>query len=133
MQEPLHGCIMVRVFKEHFNTLVSRAPWVGGTMSVNIEHKLYKFIHVSVLETCSQSVGIFKDWNHWFLPPKLYTFMFGLQPSVEANARPRTVCCGMSWWPKAHIATSWIGITPGIFVACHLSPVSPTLLHCLIK
>lgn len=26
----------------------------------------------------------FKDRNHWFFPPKLYTFMFGHQPLVEA-------------------------------------------------
>lgn len=112
-----------------FNTLVSWGPRVEGTMPVNIKHKLYKFTHVSVRKTCRLSVGTFKDQNRWFLPPKLYTFMFGHQPSVEANTRPRIIC--MSWWSNVSTVTSWIGIAPETFAACHLlSPVSPAALHC---
>lgn len=132
MQEPLHRCIMVQHWEYCLINSSVGGEWVGGIMPVNIKHKLYKFIHVSILKTQILSVGIFfflKDPNRWFLPPKLYTFMFGHQPSMEVNTRPKVICCSMSWWPKVHTATSWIAIAPGTFVDLVIHHLSSALPH----
>lgn len=129
MQEPLHRCIMVQHFEEYFLIHSSVGGHGSRVQCQSISNTNYTSSHVSVRKTCSLSVGTFKDQNRWFLPPKLYTFMFGHQPSVEANTRPRIVC--MSWWSNVSTVTSWIGIAPGTFAARHLlSPVSPATLHC---
>lgn len=125
MQEPLNRCVMVLDFKEYF--LKGSSAGRHGVGGHNVSQyqtqtiQVHTYIHIL-------SVGIFKNQNHWFLLPKLYTFRFGRQPLVKANVRPRTICCGVSQWSKTHTAASWICVTPGTFVSCHLlPPVSPAV------
>lgn len=116
-----------------FNKLVS---WRGMGWGYNASQYQTQTIQVHTClnpeDTNSISGDFFfflKDPNRWFLPPKLYTFMFGHQPSMEVNTRPKVICCSMSWWPKVHTATSWIAIAPGTFVDLVIHHLSSALPH----
>lgn len=71
--------------------------------------------------------GFLKIGTIGFFFQKLYTFMFGHQPSVEANTRLRTVCHSISWWSNG---LKRIPHHSGDLRCTSHSPIFPTTLHC---
>lgn len=68
---------------QHFKECVLILVGLGGGNASQYQTQTVQ-VHECLRPEDVQSVrGTFKDQIHWFLPPKLYTIMFGQWPSVE--------------------------------------------------
>lgn len=103
------------ISNNHFT--VEHSPTLGRILfkytlgvQVNIKHKLYKFINVSILKT--HSGGNFKQHNHGLISPKIHTFISAHDPGPFAvacpNVRlspvfPTTLLCSKKKWHKMYL------------------------------